>query len=82
MAQAMIIKKLFDKSTQTGDLIEYFQLLAPTKSVHFRFSSKYKDYVLCFHFSNNKKYIITRSMWLKFRNKLPLIEYVYRNIHF
>ena len=81
MAQAMLNYKpvQISHSTQTGDIIEFFEFLAPTKSMHFRYSPRYKDYVLCLYFSNHKKYIITRSMWKKFRTKIFLINYVYDN---
>ena len=69
-------KELITRSTQTGDPYEFMVYLDKTKTMRMYFSESYKDYVLCLHFSNNKKYIITKPMWKKFRNHFAQIDYV------
>ena len=79
MAEAMIIQKKLlknSKSTQTGDFIEFLVYLDKTKTVRLYYSSSYKDYVLCLHFSNNKRYIVTKPMWKIFRKHLVNIDNV------
>ncbi len=66
-------KILQNKSTQTDVFIAQ---LDRTKTMRLYYSDSYKDYVLCLHFSNNKKYIITKSMWTKFKNHFQRIDNV------
>ena len=82
MAQEMINqyklelkKKSETKSTQTGEL-EFMVYLDRTKTMRMYYSESYKDYVLCLHFSNNKRYIITKNMWKIFRKYIELINHV------
>ena len=73
MAQAMLefqnfrLKKSKTKTTscQTGDPFEMFGHMSKTKTFHLYYSIRFKDYVLCLTFSNNKKYIIRRVEWKK-----------------
>ena len=69
-------KQLISRSTQTGDYYEFMVYLDKTKTMRMYNSESYKDYVLCLHFSNNKKYIITKSMWKKFRINFAQIDHV------
>ena len=84
MAQAQITQKLhrppmISKSTQTGERYELFVQLDKTKSMHVYYSQPYKDYVICLNFSNCKRYIITRSMWLLFKNHFEYINNVFNS---
>ena len=80
MAEEMIRRfkelKKETKSTQTGDFLEFMVYLDKTKTMRLYYSESYKDYVLCLHFSNNKKYIITKPMWIKFRTYFYQIDNV------
>ena len=69
-------KFLESKSTQTGESVEFMVFLDRTKTMRLYYSESYKDFVLCLHFSNNKKYIINKRMWKKFRLYIPHIEHV------
>ena len=64
------------KGTQTGDYLEFMVYLDKSKTMRMYFSESYKDYVLCFHFSNNKRYIITKSMWKIFRTHILFLDNV------
>ena len=64
------------KATQTGDFNEFMVYLDKTKTMRVYFSESYKDYVMCLHFSNNKRYIITKQMWKILRLQYFRIDHV------
>ena len=78
MAQAQIdaLNKKKNVFTQTGDF-EFFINLSSSKKLHFYYSKAYKDYVICLLFSNSKKYIISRDIWLNLVPFIPIIQYVF-----
>lgn len=63
-------------ATQTGDNIEFFGQISKTKTVHFRWSERIKDYVVVLSFSNLKKYILKREEWKQFRKYIFQIDNV------
>ena len=56
--------KTAEKACQTGDHYEIFSMISKTKSIHFRYSNKLKDYIVDLTFSNLKHYIIRREEWI------------------
>ena len=78
MAQAMIdLKRIKEKrsiSTQTGISSEFCISLTRSKIARLYYSESYKDYVLCFSFSNSKKFIISKSMWKILRSHINQID--------
>lgn len=70
-------KKMVSVGTQTGDTIEFYAHISPTKHVHLRWSERLADYVVELTFSNLKKYIIRREEWKKFKNHFTRINYVF-----
>ena len=58
-------------ATQTGDNIEFFGQISKTKTVHFRWSERIKDYVVVLSFSNLK-----REEWKQFRKYIFQIDNV------
>ena len=71
MAQAMLNKNYESAMSQTDELMF---ILDKTKLIRVYWSDFYKDYVLCFHFSNNKRFIFTKPMWEKFKTQFANIE--------
>jgi hypothetical protein len=77
-------------ATQTGEkkkkktakiereYFELFAMLSKTKCIHFRWSLRYKDYIVELTFSNQKQYILNRSEWQKFTNYFNIINHVFR----
>jgi hypothetical protein len=81
MAQKMLdIKKVSysNKSTQTieNEDGEFCVYMTNNKLFRIYYSKSYKQYVLSFDFGNFKKYIITQSMWIIFRNYIQNIDKV------
>ena len=81
MAQAMIDNKnLFKKkyvtiSTQTEENPDEFCVyIGNNKTFRIYNSKTYKNNVLSFNFGKSKKYIITKKMWLIFREYIPRID--------
>jgi hypothetical protein len=78
MAQAQIIQhrlnSLVSKATQTGDIVEFCIQLNKNKRARLYYSESYKDYVLAFNINQSKSFILTRSMWKKFKKHLKNID--------
>ena len=68
-----------DKQTQCGDYIEFFNMFSPTKSIHFRWSKRENNYIICLGFSNQKQYLIRRKEWIKLRENFQKIDNVFNN---
>jgi S-adenosylhomocysteine hydrolase len=76
---AVYNSNLRDNFTQTTTFDDNSMsvFLSSHKLVNLYYSKAYKDFVLCFSFSNCKKFIITRSMWKILRNHLKQIDGVF-----
>jgi hypothetical protein len=83
MAQAMLDKKyclnkkFATTSTQTEENSDEFCIYIGNNKTFRVYNSKtYKENVLSFNFGRSKKYIITKKMWLIFREYIPKIDEV------
>ena len=83
MAQIMLdlkkIKKNVACQTQTEDNMDlenndFFVYLSETKHASLKYSKSYKDKVLALNIKSSKSFIITRFMWMIFREYINKIE--------
>jgi len=66
-------------STQTENTEEFCVFIGSNKSFRVYFSKTYNEFVLGFNFGNSKKYILTKEMWIKFREYINTIDKILTN---
>jgi hypothetical protein len=79
MAQAQVdylkIKNKKDVATQTSlNDNEFFVSLSANKYARLYYSESYRDMVLSFNINRSKSFIVTKQMWVKFRQHILAID--------